>query len=56
MVLRLGKILFRDFAASSTWMYLTGADPLTGVVLPCLVGAALAASRVDCATHAVHAA
>ena len=35
---------------------LTGADPPTGVVLPCHVGAALAASRVDCATHAVHAA
>ena len=31
---------------------LTGADPLTGVVLPCHVGAALAASRVGCATHA----
>jgi len=32
---------------------LTGADPPTGVVLPCHVGAALAASRVGCATHTV---
>ena len=35
---------------------LTGADPLTGVVLPCHIGAVLAASRVGCATHAIHSA
>ena len=35
---------------------LTGADPLTGMALPCHVGAALAASWVGCATHTVHAA
>jgi len=35
---------------------LTGADPPIGVVLLCHVGAALAASRVGYATHAVHAA
>jgi len=35
---------------------LAAADPPTGVVLPSHVGAALAASRVGCATHAVHAA
>jgi len=35
---------------------LTGVDLPTGVVLPCLVGAALAAGWVGCAAHGVLAA
>ena len=51
-----GEDLIPGFRCLVRMDVLTGADPLTGVVLPCHVGAALAASRVGCATHAVHAA
>ena len=51
-----GEDLIPGFRCLIRMDVLTGADPLTVVVLSCHVGAALATSRVGCATHAVHAA